>query len=221
MKPVLFTVLVASAAFLSACQNGESKAPAEEAKAPPVEAAPYVKPGQLLTNEELIQYGDEAREAASMLGAELKAELIAAIEADGPVGGVKVCSEKAPEIATRISEDTGYEVGRVSFKPRNPENTPDAWETESFERFETSVSNGFPLDQLERFQGVKNEAGEIEFRYMKPIIMGDVCATCHGANISDEVRAVIDEYYPDDQATGFEPGELRGAFTVSKVVKAS
>jgi hypothetical protein len=33
--------------------------------------------------------------------------------------------------------------------------------------------------------------------------------------LSPEVRAALAEQYPDDQATGFEVGDLRGAFIVT------
>jgi hypothetical protein len=46
--------------------------------------------------------------------------------------------------------------------------------------------------------------------------MNSMCAQCHGdPNLfSGKVRAALAELYPLDQATGFNNGELRGAFTV-------
>ena len=48
---------------------------------------------------------------------------------------------------------------------------------------------------------------------------GEPCALCHGSAVKDDVKAAVAKLYPKDQATGFEPGELRGAFTVTEVVK--
>ena len=42
-----------------------------------------------------------------------------------------------------------------------------------------------------------------------------VCIACHGSDISLTVREVIDTHYPNDQATGFDIGSLRGAFTLT------
>lgn len=55
------------------------------------------------------------------------------------------------------------------------------------------------------------------FRYMKAIPMQGMCMTCHGGQelIPDNVKERLATLYPDDQATGFTPGSLRGAFTVS------
>ncbi len=40
--------------------------------------------------------------------------------------------------------------------------------------------------------------------------------TCHGSSLQPELKAEILCLYPNDQATGFKPGELRGAFTVTE-----
>ncbi|MDX1426157.1 MAG: DUF3365 domain-containing protein, partial [Kiloniellales bacterium] len=56
------------------------------------------------------------------------------------------------------------------------------------------------------------------YRYMKAIPVGEVCLTCHGADIDPALMAEIEAFYPEDQATGFALGELRGAFTVSKTL---
>ena len=45
---------------------------------------------------------------------------------------------------------------------------------------------------------------------------GKSCATCHGESVSPEILAEIKARYPDDTATGFAVGDLRGMFTVSR-----
>ncbi len=55
---------------------------------------------------------------------------------------------------------------------------------------------------------------------MKAIPMAaEPCAACHGTDVKPDVKSEIDKLYPQDQATGFKPGELRGAFTISMPVK--
>ena len=51
---------------------------------------------------------------------------------------------------------------------------------------------------------------------MKAIPAGAVCLTCHGNDIDPELKAQIDAFYPEDRATGFKLGALRGAFTISR-----
>jgi hypothetical protein len=58
--------------------------------------------------------------------------------------------------------------------------------------------------------------GTKTFRFMKAIPTAELCLACHGKDLAPEVAAEIAESYPDDQATGFALGDIRGAFTLSK-----
>jgi hypothetical protein len=44
--------------------------------------------------------------------------------------------------------------------------------------------------------------------------MEAVCSTYHGMQLAPDLAAAIARDYPADQATGFEPGQLRGAISV-------
>ena len=46
--------------------------------------------------------------------------------------------------------------------------------------------------------------------YAEPLVIQPVCLTCHGAEVGPEIKAAIAERYPQDQATGYKLGELRG-----------
>jgi hypothetical protein len=63
---------------------------------------------------------------------------------------------------------------------------------------------------VERFAAASDGSA----RYMQAIVLQPMCAMCHGDSLAPEVRATIQENYPDDQATGFAVGELRGAFLI-------
>lgn len=156
-----------------------------------------------------------ARMAASALGSRLKGELTAAMQAGGPIAAIDVCHERAPQIAADVSVAEGLDVGRTASRVRNPENAPDAWERARLDAFAAAMARGEDPAGLEHAEIVSVD-GTPTFRWMKPIPMGDVCAACHGTMIDPEVEAAILARYPADEATGFEPGSLRGAFTVSK-----
>ena len=49
---------------------------------------------------------------------------------------------------------------------------------------------------------------------MRAIPTEALCLTCHGETLAPELAAAIAREYPNDQATGFKLGELRGAFRV-------
>jgi hypothetical protein len=48
--------------------------------------------------------------------------------------------------------------------------------------------------------------------YVEPIYVQPLCVTCHGATLAPDLQAKIDELYPNDQATGYAAGDLRGVF---------
>ena len=155
-----------------------------------------------------------SREALRDFAGELKGELIAAMKEGGPVNAVSVCSEKAPGIAARVSREKGWEVGRTSLRVRNPRNAPDDWEAKVLESFEERRRQGEDPGTMEHSEVVK-EDGKSLFRYMKAIPAGELCLTCHGKDIDPGLSARISELYPEDRATGFSLGEIRGAFTIT------
>lgn len=151
-----------------------------------------------------------AESAAALLSEQLSAELRAAMATGGTVAAIAVCNERAPAIAAEIEADTGVAIGRTALRVRNSANAPDAWELDRLREFEARHARGEPLDTM--------EAQTIEpntLRWMRPIPMGEMCQACHGPReaLADDTRQALAQSYPDDQATGFAPGDLRGAFT--------
>jgi len=59
--------------------------------------------------------------------------------------------------------------------------------------------------------------GETEMRYYRPISLVATCLACHGKleQISPSVLAAIRKIYPEDQAVGFQEGDLRGTVVVT------
>lgn len=161
----------------------------------------------------------QARAAVKDLGEALKEQLVAAIKSGGPVAAIAVCRTIAPDLAKDKSQAHGLRVGRTALKVRNRANAPDAFERKVLEDFVKRIEAGADPAKLEHAE-IVTEGGATVFRYMKAIpITAEPCLTCHGADLKPEVKAEISRLYPDDQATGFKAGELRGAFTVTQGVK--
>lgn len=144
---------------------------------------------------------ERAQAGQKALGGALIEELTTAISEDSHEQAVTVCNERAPEIADALSQESDLTIGRTSFKLRNPDNTPPAW-AEPFVKA--------------RVDAQKVLRGEDKLAYLAPIHLGQMCASCHGteAALAEGVEERVAELYPDDQATGFEPGDLRGWFWV-------
>lgn len=164
------------------------------------------------------QLTNETRVAIKALGAELKATLQSTMKSDGPLKTISVCNVKAPELAKKVSGEKSMEVGRTSLKTRNKLNAPDAWELSVLEQFEHRKAEGEPLKTIE-YSEITQHNGNRVFRYMKAIPTGDVCLVCHGEQIPPNLSAELNKLYPDDQATGFRKGDIRGAFTAIKVLE--
>lgn len=157
-----------------------------------------------------------ARTASKELGEALKTQLVAALKSGGAIAALSVCNTVAPSIAANLSQQHNMQVGRTALKVRNTANAPDAFETRVLEDFAKKMAAGADPATLEYAETV-TENGASTFRYMKAIPMAaEPCGACHGTDVKPEVKAAVDQLYPQDQATGFKPGELRGAFTIKQ-----
>lgn len=173
----------------------------------------------LLAGSSLATADDiEARVAASntaiqSFGSALQTELLQAMQRGGPLEAIDVCHQRAPSIAAEIARETGWSVGRTSLKHRNPANAPDQWERTVLEGFDAALAEGRPPAQLQHHEVVEGPDGK-EFRFMRAIPTAGLCLTCHGTDLSGEVTHALERLYPDDQATGYTEGQIRGAFTI-------
>ncbi len=171
--------------------------------------------GPLVSAEEDAQLV-EARKVATILPPKLLAALQREISQSGPEGAIPVCRDMAPEMAGEVSRETGWKIKRVSLKPRNAVRaTPDAWERAALEDFDRRAAAGEAPAQLE-----KGEVVDHEFRYVKALPTQALCLGCHGSadQLSPGVKTVLAELYPDDLATGYSLGQVRGAMSVRKSI---
>jgi len=159
----------------------------------------------------------EARKAAGGLIQTLGGELQAAMRAGGPGEAISVCKVSAPRIAAEASQRTGMQVKRVSPKNRNPNGVPDAWELQAQAALEKRLAAGEKPETLDTHAVVNTLFGS-EFRYAKALVTQPVCVTCHGAadSLPEVVKAKLAAEYPDDKATGYAPGMIRGVLSIRK-----
>ena len=161
---------------------------------------------------------EKSKEISKAFMTELKGELEAAMKEGGPVKAISVCNLKAPKIAQHHSELNNLTVSRTSLKIRNPANAPDAWEKKVLTSFEARKAKGESPDVL-AFSEITDENGQKYFRFMKAIPTGEVCLKCHGSNLDAAVTSKLDELYPNDQARGYNAGDIRGAFSIKQASK--
>ena len=156
-----------------------------------------------------------AKSAIKEFAGALQMELKAAMKAGGPVAAIGVCNTQAMPITARVSADHGMILSRVSLKNRNPANVANDWQSAVLQDFEKKKLAGKDISKLTWSETVKVGNGQ-EFRFMKAIPTAEVCLKCHGTQIAPEVSQVLASLYPEDRATGYKEGDIRGAFVVTR-----
>jgi hypothetical protein len=160
----------------------------------------------------------EAQEVTKELVSKLGAALKSALSESGPEDAISVCRDIAPMLANSLSRRTGWKVTRVSLQARNPLiGQPDAWEQEVLQHFDEEIAGGVNPRQLVVAETVYEPEGEY-FRFMKALPVNPICLTCHGTDrtIPASVRERLDQEYPNDRATGYYAGQIRGAVSIKR-----
>jgi predicted small lipoprotein YifL len=141
--------------------------------------------------------------ARDAMAGRLGGRLMEAIGSSGPASAIGVCQEQAPQIAAEIGEQFGVDIGRTSFRLRNPKNAPPEWA-----RTLVDARQAEP-------QFVALPDGRLGA--LLPIRLKAECLLCHGPReqVLPEIRETLAARYPQDQATDFDVDELRGWFWVS------
>ncbi len=166
--------------------------------------------------------GDEAllargNAAAAALFGQLMATVQSKVQSDGVEGAIAFCQVEALPLTdqTAAALEGVKSLRRVGVRTRNPANEPDALDREVLQEFlrDWSAVNP-PAPQLRRAQSA---SGEKEIRFYRPIPVIVSCLACHGDKqaMAPNVLAAIASRYPQDGATGFAEGDLRGAIVVT------
>jgi hypothetical protein len=153
-----------------------------------------------------VSAADKARGAAIV--GELKKSLVGALTSaleQGAPSAVSACHTMAPGLAAALSRD-GVTIGRATRKPRNPKNEATGWQADALGEFERTHADKAPLAGTSFARRLPD--GRVA--YAEPLVIQEMCLTCHGTNVAPDVQAVLAENYPTDQATGYSLGDLRG-----------
>lgn len=150
----------------------------------------------------------EGKQVIKKFATELKSTLQVSVKEGGFVKGIEACSLQAENIASKHSQGN-WTVSRTSLKTRNSKNVPDPWEKKVLTDFDRQLADGQAVSTL-----VASTKHGDAFRLMKAIPTQGLCLACHGASLSAAVKKVLLEKYPHDKATGYEEGEIRGAFSL-------
>lgn len=169
----------------------------------------------LVSGCSLVRAEDSQLETSRLLvqsfGASLQAELKKALAEGGPTQAVAVCRDRAPQLASELSRQSGAKVGRTSLRYRNPANAPEPWQVKVLQGFESQIG-AHDIDSAQEYF-IEEDDGTT--RYMSEIRTGAVCLACHGKSLPAELDVRLEADYPHDRARNYELGEIRGAFSVT------
>lgn len=160
-----------------------------------IDTAAYLTQGKI--------YADSAQK---MLGS----NLVKALNANGTIGAIDFCSEKAIPITQEASESMNVKLSRVSDLPRNQDNMATAAELEIISKMKNELSD---FNKIE--PALTANDGYITAYF--PILTQPLCTQCHGTKEKDiavETQEVLAALYPLDKATGYGVNELRGIWKV-------
>ena len=159
----------------------------------------------------------EARALARAFIDRLKPRLKQALADGGPGHAIEVCASAAPEIADSLSAESGWTVKRVSLKARNVSRAlPDSWERSVLQRFDQRQAAGEAPTDINH-----GEVYRGQYRYLQAQGVEPICLVCHGEKVADAVQESLEVWYPDDMATGYTLGQVRGAISLAKPVGGS
>lgn len=164
----------------------------------------------LYSAEELAIYREDGLQLALATKKVLGQNLQAAIKAEGTEHALDFCNVQAIPLTDSVSSAMNATISRVSDQPRNPGNRANEDEVTIIKTIrQTLADGGQPKPQM-----VTN--GDKVIGYY-PIITNELCLQCHGSE-SEEVKATtlakLRELYPEDEATGYGMGQIRGLFKV-------
>ncbi len=165
-----------------------------------------------LSDKEVKVYKEKGLLIARSTGSELSTTLTNKMKSGGLVEAVEFCNTAALPITKQMSDTYGVAIKRTSLKTRNSLNKPSENEILMLKEFQMNLDKGIPLEPVVQL----NEKGDPSF--YAPILVDQKCLVCHGTldqELSRAADSIIKSYYPDDLATAYQEGDLRGIWSIS------
>ncbi|SDY22775.1 Tll0287-like domain-containing protein [Hymenobacter psychrophilus] len=135
---------------------------------------------------------------------ELRQVLADKLAAGGVAAALPFCRPTQLPRTDSLAKTLQATLSRVSSRPRNPANQAQLTAAE--------------LNPADTARQVARPSQEV-FTYQRPLVLNDqLCLRCHGEvgqDIAAADYALIKQQYPQDQATGYQLGQVMGAWRVS------
>ncbi len=165
--------------------------------------------GFAASSDDRIEIAAKAADAALK---RLKSAMLEKMAADGsPEKAIPFCHVSAQPMTIEEISGKVVDVRRATLKARNSKNMASETEAGILRRWSALKEKGQKIPEYET-------AIEKNFlHYYRPLKIEAMCLACHGteSTLSPGVVKVLKEKYPNDQATGYQEGDLRGLIHVT------
>ncbi len=195
MKYALFSFFASSLLFIGCEPDTNPSSEEVEVQIEEVDTVDYLKEGQQMATQTQMILGKN---------------LMKAIQSQGTEYAVSFCSDEAIHLTDSMALAFNARLKRVSDQNRNPNNKANEAELAYINQVKTTISEG----KMAKPQLTKS--GDKRIGYY-PIFTDKRCMQCHGSpesDISPSTLSKINDLYPDDQAKGYQPEQLRGIWVV-------
>ncbi|MBI5561069.1 MAG: DUF3365 domain-containing protein [Deltaproteobacteria bacterium] len=170
------------------------------------------QPGAHLPKEEALEKG---REITTDFSNEFISTLTMSLGSGDYLKAIEGCAGSSQNLLRAFNDRTGYYIRRVSLRYRNLANNPDSYEKERLMAFDRLGKEGKITDGYEDYK-ITFEEGTRYMRYLKPLIIKEMCLKCHGSkdDVPEGIQQFLRQAYPHDKAVDYKVGEVRGAVSV-------
>ncbi len=165
-----------------------------------------------LSLKEKQAYIAKGKEIGKATVKKLGSKLMEKMKAGGPQQAIPFCNVKAMSLTEEMANKYHVSIKRTSHKIRNEKNKPTEVEKVIIEHYLTTISKGEKLKPIVK----KDVAGKVHF--YAPIKLEGKCLACHGVvgeQVTSKTDSILKALYPNDKATGFKIGDLRGIVNIT------
>lgn len=159
----------------------------------------------------------EGKKVAGQAFQLLSGQLMGAMAKGGPIHAIDFCSTRALALTSAVGSSNRVELQRVTHAPRNPANVANPLEVDLIARFQAELLGGTNPPMVLPAPVLRTNASGARVFYAPIVLSNPLCLQCHGVpgrEIAQATAAAIGERYPQDRATGFRVGDVRGLWKV-------
>lgn len=144
------------------------------------------------------------KKATTKVAQKLMKTMLGDIKATGLAGAARTWT-KSVGLINEVADsfNMGMKIRRPTYQYRNPTNKPNDIDKVALDFF---LSEEFDDDKYfsRKIEG-KNGTSYV---YYQPYPVTEKCLSCHSSKMSDEVKVVLDEKYPNDRSRNIKVGAL-------------